>query len=283
MENGQSLEGCVKGGAVLSYNGGMFAVIDRLDYKIVGLAILFLLCWMGFCPLAGRSTVAWSDDFNDGNYDGWTICDNRTFIGGRGSDWSASNLYLQIDQEDFGIISHPSNVAYGTWSFDFKADETQVGSGAMAGFSFISGNLYDWSTLETDWTIYYLSCDAVPTAQGFEMRLRLAKRISGAQTDIEYSDTLVPLEGWHHIDVTRTEAGLFSVYHNGSLVVQAADTDLDSSEMFWLFFRYGSMTDNIVVDDEITINPPIDWLSIAIIGGSAVVIIAVVVIFLRRR
>ena len=79
--------------------------------------------------------------------------------------------------------------------------------------------------------------------------------------------------------MTRTKAGLFSVYHNGSLVVQAVDTDLDTSEMFWLFFRYGSMTDNIVVDDA----PPIDWLPIAIMGASAVVIVAVVVIILRRK
>ena len=46
---------------------------NRLDYKIVGLAILFLLCWMGCSPLACRGTQVWSDDFNDGNYDGWTM------------------------------------------------------------------------------------------------------------------------------------------------------------------------------------------------------------------
>jgi len=234
---------------------------------------------MGFSPLACRGAVVWSDDFNTGFIsDDWTICDNSTIVGGGGSNWSAANDYLQLEQEDWGIISHPSNVAYGTWSFDFKADETQVRGGALAGFSFISGNLYDWPTLGYS-NIYYLSFDAISTDEGFEMRLRLAKRISGAQSDIEYSEDLVPITGWHHIDVTRTTAGLFSVYHNGSLVVQAADTDLDTSVMFWLLFRYGSMTDNILVDD----TPPIDSLVIVIIGASAVVIIAVVLIFLKRR
>ncbi|MHA2057877.1 MAG: hypothetical protein ACW979_09640 [Candidatus Thorarchaeota archaeon] len=38
---------------------------DKLDYKIVGLAIIFLLCWMGYSPIACRSTVVWSDDFNE--------------------------------------------------------------------------------------------------------------------------------------------------------------------------------------------------------------------------
>jgi predicted amidohydrolase YtcJ len=47
---------------------------------------------MGYCPLACRSAVIWSDDFNDGNYDGWTIYENS-------SNWSAANYYLQLDQD----------------------------------------------------------------------------------------------------------------------------------------------------------------------------------------
>ena len=53
-----------------------FAMVGKQDYRIVGFAILFLLCWMGFSPLACRSAMVWSDDFNDGDYDGWTICEN---------------------------------------------------------------------------------------------------------------------------------------------------------------------------------------------------------------
>ncbi len=79
--------------------------------------------------------------------------------------------------------------------------------------------------------------------------------------------------------MTRTTAGLFSVYHDGSLMVQGTDTDITTSEMLWLWFAYESIIDNIVVDDA----PPLDWLLIAVVGGSAVVIIAVAVVFLRRR
>ncbi|MFX1416824.1 MAG: hypothetical protein ACFFC0_08425, partial [Promethearchaeota archaeon] len=76
---------------------------DRLDYKVVGLAIVFLLCWMGFSPLACRGAVVWSDDFNDRDFEGWTVSDNSTIDGGGGSDWSAANQYLQLEQEDWGI------------------------------------------------------------------------------------------------------------------------------------------------------------------------------------
>ena len=50
------------------------------------------------------------------------------------------------------------------------------------------------------------------------------------------------------------------------------------TEMFWLWSACESITDSIVVDDA----PPFDWLLVGI-GVSALVIVAVVVIFLRRR
>jgi hypothetical protein len=256
-----------------------------LDYKIVGLAILFLLCWMGFYPLACRGAVVWSDDFNDGNYDGWTICDNSTLDDGdwgwSGSNWTAADGYLQIEagygDAGWGIISHPSNVAYGTWSFDFKTNWAQGRPGNIANFEFMGGNFYDWDDWE-DGSGYWINLATVATAEGYDMRFRLGKAVSTNVTFIDSSEP-VPILGWHHIEITRTTGGLFSVYHNGSLILQGADTDIGTSEMFWLWFAYESMIDNIVVDDA----PPIDWLPIAIIGASAVVIIAVVVIILRRR
>ncbi len=259
---------------------------DRLDYKIVGLGILFLLCWMGFAPLAVRSAVVWSDDFNDGNYDGWTICDNSTLYDGdwgwSGSNWTAANGYLQIESgygdAGWGVISRPSNVPYGKWSFDFKTNESLVESGPIANFVFISGNFYDWSDEETDSINYFINIRTVAIAAGYEMQFRLGKIVDGVDTIIDNSEP-VPIAGWHHIEVTRTTAGLFSVYHDGSLMVQGTDTDITTSEMLWLWFAYESIIDNIVVDDA----PPLDWLLIAVVGGSAVVIIAVAVVFLRRR
>jgi hypothetical protein len=242
---------------------------------------------MGYIPLASRGAVVWSDDFTDGDYDGWTICDNQTLYRGEwgwsGSSWSAANHYLQIEagygQAGWGIISHPSNVAYGKWRFDFKTDETQIDAGVLGSFRFISGNFYDWSDYDTDSNLYNLGFDAIATAEGFEMSLYLGKRVDGVSTDIVSSDALIPIAGWHQIEVTRTTTGLFSVYHNGSLMLQAVDTDHTTSVMFWLWFGQGSMTDNIVVDDA----PPPDLLLIAIIGAAAVVIIVVLVIFLKRR
>ncbi|MFX1440954.1 MAG: hypothetical protein ACFFFD_11960 [Promethearchaeota archaeon] len=252
-------------------------MVDRLDYKVMGLAILFLLCWMGYSPLACGGAVVWSDDFDDGNYDGWTICDNTVY--NNGSEWSADNNYLQLDQGTWssyyslywGIISHPSDVAYGTWSFDFKFDEAKVQSDTFASVEFISSNL-DGDYM-SDWRCYWIYFEAISTSE-FEIKLR--KNIA---TILDTYETPVPVTGWHHIDVTRTEAGLISVYHDGALIMEAVDTDIDTSELFVFSPQEGAMFDNIVVHDDI----PLDIIPIVIIIASAVVIIAVVVIYLKRR
>ncbi|MHA1958364.1 MAG: hypothetical protein ACW968_15735, partial [Candidatus Thorarchaeota archaeon] len=87
-------------------------------FKASCCALTVLLLSLIITPLSCRADIVWSDDFNDGNYDGWTICENPG-LNYNSSNWSAANNYLQLDQEDWGTITHPSNIAYGTWSFDF--------------------------------------------------------------------------------------------------------------------------------------------------------------------
>jgi hypothetical protein len=254
--------------------------------------VILNLLMLAFIPVPVVADEVWSDDFTDGNYDGWTISDNSRVYDGaygwNGSDWTAANQYLQLDQEEWGIISYPSNVAYGTWSFDFKANETLSAHGALGNIEFISNNIHDLDDIDEG--IAYLIQFNAPTGVNFYISLR--KYVGDVLT--EYANTTpIPFAGWHHIDVTRNTTGGFSVYHNYSLIIQEVDTEIDTSEMFWLWFERGQMIDNIVVNDEVipitppittttTAPPPIDLLLVGI-GVSAVVIIVVLVIFLKRR
>lgn len=254
-------------------------MVYRLNYRVVGLAIVFLLCWMGYLPLACRGAVVWSDDFNDGNYDGWTICSPSW--GNPPSKWSAADYYLQIEQEAWGTISHPSTVAYGTWSFDFKANLTQVTAGQGLSINFISNDLNNATEVPTsnDWSCYGFKILAAATTQGNEFFLSLAKLVGGVFTVLDSSDGYLPIVGWQHIDVSRTTGGLFHVYVNNSLILQATDTDMTTSELFVVNLADWNMIDNVVVDDA----PPIEWPTIVIIVASAVVIVVVLVIILKRR
>jgi hypothetical protein len=234
---------------------------------------------MGFFPLACRGAEVWSDDFNDGNYDGWLICSPSW--GNPPSNWSAANYYLQIEQGHWGTISHPSTVAYGTWSFDFKANGTQVTAGQGLSIGFISNDINNATEVvdSEDWSCYGLKIRAAITTEGNEFYLSLTKWYGGVFTILDDYDTYLPVVGWHHIDVSRSTDGLFHVYYNGSLVMQGEDNEMTTSELFVVSLADWNMIDNIVVDDA----PPIDWLPIAIIGTSAVVIVAVLVIILKRR
>jgi hypothetical protein len=229
---------------------------------------------MGYSPLACRGAEVWSDDFDDGDFDGWTICENWLYDSG--SNWSATNYYLQCTQSDSGIISHLSDTAYGTWICDFKVDEAQVELGTYASIVFISSNL-DGAT--DDLACYWISFSVGSTSEGYIFAPSLEKYKDTDGATIANSETHLPVAGWHHIEVTRTTGGLFSVYHNGSLILQGTDTDIDTSELFSFWTSRWSMFDNIVVDDA----PPIDWLLIGVAGLSAVVIVAVLVIILKRR
>ncbi|NHI84120.1 MAG: hypothetical protein EAX81_07440 [Candidatus Thorarchaeota archaeon] len=56
------------------------------------------------------AAIEWSDDFEDGNYDEWTV--NR---GG----YSATDGVMRGTYSSFNWAHHSSTTALGTWSFDF--------------------------------------------------------------------------------------------------------------------------------------------------------------------
>jgi hypothetical protein len=236
--------------------------------------------------------VVWSDNFDDGNYDGWTICENPG-VESSASNWSAANGYLQIDQKDSGEITHPSNIAYGTWSFDFKANETEVQLGRGMTMAFISNDINNATNVVegSDWLCYWLRIRAIRTSGGeMAFSLGLFKWYDGVWTTIDASDTHLSVADCHHIDLTRNATGSFSFYTNGSLVMQGVDTEMTTSELLVISMSDWHMIDNIVVRDDIpettttTPPPPPIPLDLIIIGGGiAVAAIVLVVVYTRRR
>jgi hypothetical protein len=242
---------------------------------------MFVLC-ISVCITTTNATVIWEDNFDDGDYDGWTICSPSW--GNPPSNWSAANYNLQLEQEEEGTISHPSNVAYGTWSFDFKANGTQVTFGRGVSIALISNDINNGTEVAyaVDWSC--LGFKALGKSGGVEFSLSLIKWHGGLRTTIDTSDDTLPVADWHHIDVTRNTAGWFSVYHNGSPtpIMEGEDTELDTSELFVVSLADWLLIDNVVVSDEIP-TPSLSWVLIVIGGGVAVVVIMVAIALLRRR
>ncbi|MHA1939427.1 MAG: hypothetical protein ACXABV_09940 [Candidatus Thorarchaeota archaeon] len=253
---------------------------------------MFALC-ISVCTTTSNAAVVWEDNFDDGNYDGWAICNNTAV--NPASNWSAVNNYLRLEQKDSGTISHPSDIAYGTWSFDFKANETEVTIGRGFAIAFISNDINNVTdvVITDDWSCYWIDFRAVNTSEGFRFALRCSKWHDGIHwvIDAEY-DEYFPFSGWHHIDVSRNTTGYFSVYLNGSLVLQGVDTELTTSELFVVSLSDWNMIDNVAVDEPITTTtttttpttpPPPPWDPIAIGVGVAAVVIVLAIVLLRRR
>jgi hypothetical protein len=62
---------------------------------------------------------------------------------------------------------------------------------------------------------------------------------------------------WHHIDITRDEAGKLLFYLNSEIIFDLIDTSINDSEYFNIVSnKNGSLIDNIVVSDTVDISPP---------------------------
>ncbi|MFQ5833821.1 MAG: hypothetical protein ACE5H4_14025 [Candidatus Thorarchaeota archaeon] len=91
------------------------------------------------------AVVLWSDDFSDGNYDGWTVVDG---------EWSAANHTLEVVGDSpvdcegcviLGTIYHESSVTSETWSFDIEYDLDFFDLSAIPKFFFMSTDPEYWN------------------------------------------------------------------------------------------------------------------------------------------
>jgi len=212
-----------------------------------------------------KAATVWSDDFNDGNYSGWTV-ESGMFSA------EEKNLNPLLDG-DSNIIYHSSLVAKGTWSFD--AYFTAFGGGAAE---------------------FMLTMDNY----GYELEMPYANmiqlyRMAGPdQVRVVYYTFQKSLSGWQHFDITRDSKGRLCIYHNGTLVidiVDIVDTSYSESQFFvYIALNSGQAIDNIVVSNTVDIEPPPQipfymqtwFLTILAIVG-VVMVVAVFTVFLGRR
>lgn len=215
----------------------------------------------------GNAAVVWSDDFNDGNYVGWTVD-----LG----NYMVVDNYLK-GQSTTNAIYHPSTIITGTWSFDVYFP------GYLGGASIV----------------FFMANQTARGFPDFSYQIKVSrgaielKKNSGwirHALDNYYPTSAV--KGWQHIDVTRDSNGAFCVYVNGSLKLQAVDTEMNFSSYFLFYCEEDEGIDNIRVSNTIDVSPTDDtnettpppgipgfpWIGIAL--G---IIIAMSILLIKRR
>ncbi|MHA2273887.1 MAG: hypothetical protein ACXACI_18710, partial [Candidatus Hodarchaeales archaeon] len=78
----------------------------KVQYVKLGFLALLFICLCSNVNVGHE--VVWSDDFNDGDYDGWTPA---------WGDWSTETNTLGVIGSYDGMIFRNSTVSTGTWSF----------------------------------------------------------------------------------------------------------------------------------------------------------------------
>jgi hypothetical protein len=194
---------------------------------------------------------------------------------------------MTVLDDDINVARHDSTVNVGTWSFDiFVQDE---------------GDGYFYVEFMSDGAVPYGVDDSTFVCVG--PYLTEDKFVVWQQTGsiiTTHSNIYIdPLQGWHHIDVSRDSSGNFKVWFNGTLESEFVST-VTSSTYFEVYCgdATGCAIDSIIVTDEIpnetttttttptdgTTPPPVGTIMLIIAGvGVAVVVIALVVVFTKRR
>ena len=280
---------------------------------------VFLLLLVPLNPLLYTSlpvsaAVVWSDDFDDGNYDGWTI---KGLYAPYGEEWTyypdgeaeiVNNELRFTAQQIFRNATftvHESSVAYGNWSIDVKVRPI-YNSSNHTHITFIdprpvedvpkydaTDSGYDLFIYSAPWTIEVPE----PWQPADDMAPAFLLRKHGGGGLILGSYSVDEINGTYHIEITRDETGRFKVYINGTLRIEAVNTLWRTSQSFHVNSESGIGYDNVIVRDDViptdetttTSDPsttppgeiPGELLVILIVAPVAIVI--VLVVFAKRR
>ncbi len=252
--------------------------------KVFCYAVVALLLSSILLPISCDAATVWSDDFNDGNYNSWTIygLNFSTFpLTTATGEFSAADNTLKATSADpiYSYAVHSSSVVYGTWSFDLNAVDNSFHYSVVF---FIAGDMSLIPTMEYAYSIIVCT-DSVPTTTTAPAIL-LAKHGPTPGSEIigryEPSDGV---SGWQNIVVTRSTSGLFTVYVNGTAQISVEDTTHTTSVDFCFGSETGPAIDNVVVSD--TVDFPATDLTVIILFGvvGIAVVVILVIYFIRFR
>lgn len=237
---------------------------------LVGIGVLTLICVLSFSPTQVSGALIWSETFDEldpvlwENYSCQII--DGILRGVQGDHVSAVRAYYR------------SNVSVGTWKFDL----VEIGEW---GEELDIMKIYFMSPEKPDYSDYYaLSLVQASSTAGDSYSYTLEKWYDVTKTNLAnyIGDSKPTVKGLlHHFSITRQSTGLISIYLNSSLILQATDTDIITTEYFGFYTWDDWAFDNVSVYNTIEIGGDLPVIAIAAVVGIPIAIIAIILI--RRR
>lgn len=236
----------------------------------------------------------WSDDFSDGNYDGWTVANGT---------WSASSNALiateGVGLHEVGNIYFPSNVNYGNFSFDFYKEPS------ITGYYFV---IVHGDSMEDTGVLNVLPFNNM-NLRITESQIEITRGTNNVGTSLGsylYSESF---DGWYHIDMILMSNHSIHVYLEKELVLNKLSVAVfDESECFMVIAPENGGIDNVIVtaEDGTTSTPTstttdttteptttttptqseaplLDGTTILIIAAGGIVIVIIAIVLLKKR
>ena len=266
------------------------------------LAVLLLIAV--YTPIPSLAAEVWSDDFDDGNLNGWQILTggfdvSDGYANGSESDYNPMYHYHNF----FNTMNRSSTVVVGTWSFDLFPPPNLYYSmwnvvRIRPGVHFISAGNYSAFT-EPSHSGYALKMD-----NGENPVFRLMKIINCSDYLLAFYVTEKGYNEWFHIDITRNDDSELNVWIDGEHAMRFTDTDYSESTNLIVDVIQYMCIDNVTVSDTIDLTPPSTETTttttdetttadstteaglpfeLLAIGVGGVVVLIVIVVFLRKR
>ncbi|MHA1961765.1 MAG: hypothetical protein ACW99U_16200 [Candidatus Thorarchaeota archaeon] len=205
----------------------------RTIFLGMALAVLTSISMIG--PLNAAAAVVFSDDFNDGNYDGWTVTNGAfAIVDNRLESTGGSDVHSSIYFE--------SDITNGTWSFDVKDPDVTIPALTEVDFMAEDNSAAGAGASGTMFAVLFQAT-----------RISIFQVYAGTNTFKGDWDTpSVTSPGYHSIDVTLDENGHFDMFVNGTH--RLCFTTFIYDEPYG-YFNFGSSSggaiDNVVVQDTI--------------------------------
>ncbi|MFX0108115.1 MAG: hypothetical protein ACFE7R_07520 [Candidatus Hodarchaeota archaeon] len=242
----------------------------------IALGILVLMLILAYIPSPGAAALVWSDNFDDLNIDDWTSISCTVEDGTlRGIDPPPPP-----DHVPASLAYRPSEVAYGTWKFDI----TEVGEWGEE-LDIFRIYLITTEPELINWSYYALKITHASNLEGQRLSYKLEKVFQDGvhvnlDTHLGETQPLTTKGTFMKFAITRTTAGHFLVYMNGTVIMDAVDNEIKTSEFFGFYAWRDFALDNVEVYDTIEVGLP---LTLIVSVSAVIIIVVVVIIFLKRR
>lgn len=218
------------------------------------LGLLVLLYSSLLLTSISNATILWSDNFDDGNFEGWNISGASPFLQ-QNSELAEGN-FSAVDKtlraigapvvSAYSFATHSTMTTTGTWSWDLYFNKEGTLNSIQQRIFFIDKPLMD---LPFDWNGHEVSIFDVGS-------LHLERIWDGMMMDVYGTGSFKAQPGtWTHIDVTLDSDGRWRVYANGTLCMDKVDKTFLDFSYFGFGLPVGPAVDNVVVSDTMFVPP----------------------------